>query len=373
MGNITLYGFDFSLYTGRVRSYFIKAGLSYSERATSSRHFWKNVLPACSGKMTLPTIETESGDVIRDGAAIIDHYEEKGGHQFSPVAPKQRLLSLLFDVVGAEGLLRPAMHYRWGFPEENHAFLHLHFAAVMPKRSDSDALAEAQMQKMRVACQSFGAVPETAHLVEALYLELLDKLNAHFRVYPYLFGGKPSIGDFGMIAPMYAHLGRDPKPLSLMQQRAPHVFRWVERMNRPEADAWEFESNDETYLVDDTIPDTLIEVIKQIAIDFVPETKAASLCVNEWLRDQPEHTEVPSGVGNGVGVSTFKVRDTTITAVVQPYRFFLLQRVHEFFDSLNATDKGEVEVMLRACNMHEVLNLRIDREIGRRHNLEVLL
>ena len=35
MSNITLYGFDFSLYTGRVRSYFIKAGLSYSERATN--------------------------------------------------------------------------------------------------------------------------------------------------------------------------------------------------------------------------------------------------------------------------------------------------------------------------------------------------
>ena len=38
--------------------------------------------------------------------------------------------------------------------------------------------------------------------------------------------------DFGLIAPMYAHLGRDPYPLALMQSRAIHVFRWVERMNR---------------------------------------------------------------------------------------------------------------------------------------------
>jgi len=373
MSNITLYGFDFSLYTGRVRSYFIKAGLSYSERTMSSPHFREHVLPACSGKLTFPTIETETGEVIRDGAAIIDHYEEKSGHQFSPVAPKQKMLSLLFDVIGAEGLLRPAMHYRWGFPEENHAFLQLHFAAVMPKRPDTDALAEAQMQKMREACQSFGAVPDNAHLVEALYLELLDKLNAHFKTYPYLFGGKPSIGDFGMIAPLFAHLGRDPKPLSLMQQRAPHVFRWVERMNRAEADAWEFESNDETYLDDDDIPNTLVEVLKQIAIDFVPETEAASQCVNEWLRGKPEHTVLPVGVGKGVGVRSFNVRDSTITAVVQPYRFFLLQRVHDFFDALNDEDKNEVELMLRACNMHEVLNLRIDRKIGRRDNLEVLL
>ena len=150
-------------------------------------------------------------------------------------------------------------------------------------------------------------------------------------------------------------------------------FRWVERMNRAEADAWEFESNDETYLDDDDIPNTLVEVLKQIAIDFVPETEAASQCVNEWLRGKPEHTVLPVGVGKGVGVRSFNVRDSTITAVVQPYRFFLLQRVHDFFDALNDEDKNEVELMLRACNMHEVLNLRIDRKIGRRDNLEVLL
>ena len=36
------------------------------------------------------------------------------------------------------------------------------------------------------------------------------------------------------------HLGRDPKPLSLMQAKATRLFRWVERMNRPDLDVGEF-------------------------------------------------------------------------------------------------------------------------------------
>jgi glutathione S-transferase len=46
-------------------------------------------------------------------------------------------------------------------------------------------------------------------LVEELYLEYLDALSAHFEHYPYLAGWRPCIGDFGLLAPMYAHLGRD--------------------------------------------------------------------------------------------------------------------------------------------------------------------
>ena len=86
----------------------------------------------------MPVIETETGEVIRDGAAIIDHYEEKNGQRFSPSTPKQRTLSLLFDVIGAEGLLRPAMHYRWNFPEENLEFLRFHFSVLHPSANEPE-------------------------------------------------------------------------------------------------------------------------------------------------------------------------------------------------------------------------------------------
>ena len=127
MSKVTLYGSSLSLYTGRARSYLIKAGIPYEETLPNSQHFQENVLPKMGERRSIPVIETEDGEVIRDGAAIIDHYEANSGQRFSPVTPKQKTLSLLFDVIGTEGLLRPAMHYRWDFPEGKSGFPDLPF------------------------------------------------------------------------------------------------------------------------------------------------------------------------------------------------------------------------------------------------------
>ena len=135
----------------------------------------------------------------------------------------------------------------------------------------------------------FGVTEQSQKLVEDLYLEYLDALNAHLESYPYLLGWRPCIGDFGLLAPMYAHLGRDPHPARLMQQRAPAVYRWVERMNREDQDAPEFFNAGSDFLANDEVPETLVEVLKILAEDFVPETLAAADLINGWLgKHQPE-------------------------------------------------------------------------------------
>jgi hypothetical protein len=45
MSKVTLYGSSLSLYTGRARSYLIKAGIPYEETLPNSQHFQENVLP----------------------------------------------------------------------------------------------------------------------------------------------------------------------------------------------------------------------------------------------------------------------------------------------------------------------------------------
>ena len=383
MSKITLYGAPSSFYTGRARSYLIKAGLAYREIPPNTLHYRDNVLPKAGGRRGIPTLETETGEVIRDGAAIIDHYEAKNGHRFSPTTPKQRVLSRLLDVIGAEGLLRPGMHYRFNFPEQNDDWLVFNFGSGIPSFLDRAALTKMAMARARNMCQLWGAVPEAFKIIEELYLELLEHLNAHFSDQPYLLGGKPSIGDFGMIAPFYGHLGRDPKPLSLMQEKATRLFRWVERMNRPEPDVGEFDVKDEAYLENDHIPDTLIAVLKHLAVDFVPETKAAADHINAWIDAQDE---LPPGTvhgllvvelyledlaARGVGQATFDIRGVTISAMAQPYRFYLLKRVQDEHASLDDAAKAEVEAMLAACDMSDVLGIRLSRDIGRENNMEV--
>ena len=53
-------------------------------------------------------------------------------------------------------------------------------------------------------------------------------------------GWRSIIGDFGLIAPVYAYEGRDPHAAKLVQQRAVTVHRWVERMKRYDQDVSEF-------------------------------------------------------------------------------------------------------------------------------------
>lgn len=372
MTDTVLYGSPLSLFTGRARSYLIKANIPYRETTPVSPHFKNEVLPKMGGRQSIPVVETASGEVLRDGAAIIDFYEAISGRCFSPVTPKQKILSLLFDVIGCEGLLRPAMHYRWNFPEQNLDFLQFHFETFIPKGLNRAEMASKRMDQMRGAGRAFGVVPETYSLVESLYTGLIEKLDKHFSETPYLLGGRPCIGDFGMIAPLYGHLGRDPAPLALMQSKAVRLFRWVERMNRPDPDIGEFENQQTAYLADDQVPDSLVEVLKQVAIDFVPETQAACAVINQWISDQ-EDLKPGTIVERGVGSAKFEIQGVTLSALAQPYRFYLLERFQSCYDALNAKDRESVDELLLASTMTSLLECKLTRRIGRYDNREVWL
>lgn len=370
----TLYAITHSLYSGRARSYMIKNGISFTELSSGHESFKADILPKAQVP-TIPTLLTSDGEVIRDGAAIIEYFEAANGRIARPTAPRQQILSALFDVIGTDGLLRPAMHYRWNFPQENLDFLRYHFfhsQRDLPQRIDKT---EHMMDKMRFAGQVFGVTEDSISTVEALYLDFLSKLNAHFERYPYLLGWRPCIGDFGLIAPMYAHLGRDPYPAALMQQRATRVYRWVERMNRADQDVPEYFEAGSDFLADDEVPETLLAVLRVVAEDFLPETRAAAHCINTWLAQDPPQSgsAAKTQFGGPVKNAEFSVRGQAISALVQPYRFYLLQRVQALYDELSAVDKVMIDEMLESCGLKELITLRLDRSLGRADNLEIWL
>jgi hypothetical protein len=288
---------------------------------------------------------------------------------------RQRIVSRLVDVIGMEGLLRPAMHYRWSFPEENHDFLRFHFASLTPAHLNPTEFADQNMGRMRQAAMAFGVVPGNIEGIEARYVDLMEALDRHFADLPYLLGGRPCIGDFSLIAPFYGHLGRDPKPLSLMQSKAVHLFRWVERMNRPEPDCGEFAGDgaapsSDAFAPDDEIPETLIAILRQLAVDFVPETISAAELINDWL---DAHPDLRSGtpIERGVGLASFEVEGDSIKALAQPYRFYLLSRAQAEYDAMTPDDRSRVEGVLDQCNLLPVLDARLERAIRREDNLEV--
>ncbi len=363
-----LYGITHSLYTGRARSYLIKNGITFRELSTGHESFKADVLPKAK-LPTIPTLLTPEGDVIRDGAAIIEHFEAASGRPNQPTGPRQKILSALFDVIGTDGLLRPAMHYRWNYQEDNLTFVRYHFFYSQRETPTRDEKTEYMMGRMQHVARVWGVNDETTGLVETLYLDYLEALNNHFELYPYLLGWRPSIGDYGLLAPMYAHLGRDPHPARIMQQQATRVYRWVERMNRSDQDAPEYFDAQEGFLPDDQVPHSLLDVLKVIAEDFVPETEAAANTINQWLADnQPD---AGAAADRMLGECEFTVRGQAITAVAQPYRFFLLQRVQSLYEAMSAQDQNAVEKMLAECGMESVLGTKLNRTIEQFENLEV--
>jgi glutathione S-transferase len=368
----SLYAIPHSLYSGRARSYLIKNGIAFKEFSSGHESFKAEILPEAK-LATIPVLRTEDGKVIRDGAAIIEYFESSNGRPCQPKTPRQRIISALFDLIGAEGLLRPAMHYRWNFPEENLSFLHYHFFHSQRQHPEREAKTQHMMDKMRYAAMIFGVNDASVELVETLYMEFLLALDKHFEQYPYLLGWKPCIGDFGLLAPLYAHLGRDPKPLQIMQQQAVHVYRWVERMNRPDQDVAEYYQAGSDYLADDQVPETLLAVLRVIAEDLVPETIAAANSINEWLAEN----SVPSGarasryLGKNESKCRFVVRDQLLEAGAQPYRFFQLQQVQDVYQGCTDQDRAAIKALLRPYGLEALLTTRLDRRIEQRDNLEI--
>jgi hypothetical protein len=144
-------------------------------------------------------------------------------------------------------------------------------------------------------------------------------------------------------------------------------------MNRADQDVPEYFEAGSDFLADDEVPESLLTVLRVLAEDFVPETRGAAQQINAWLAEsQPAAGEPAVGrLAQGVGVSEFTLRGQAVSAMAQPHRFYLLQRVQDAFSALSVEDQSAVSDMLAACGMAQVLDISLDRRIGRTDNLEV--
>lgn len=373
-----LYGMPGSLYTGKVRSYFRKQRIDYVERAVGMPEFRATIVPAI-GRWIIPVVLLPGGALIQDGSAIIDHFEAQGPTRFAALPPPgvQRVVALLFELFGGEGLLRPAMHYRWNFDADNQAFRDRDFAGALLPLSDAAAQAEqiAQSSKrMRRAATLFGVTPDTAPAIEAGYADFLGRFDAHLADSPYLLGGVPTIGDYGLVAALYAHLARDPHPAALMKATAWRVWRWTERMNAPDHDAGEYGDFDAALFTDDTVPDSLARLLAFIAEDYLPEIVAMVGFANDWLAANPVAAGALATAMPNVrvmGEASFDWRGQRLTVGVFPYRLYLLQRVHDAADALDGAARARLDALFARTGLASLLKLRPARRVERANNLEI--
>jgi len=373
-----LYGMPASLYTAKPRSYLLTHGVPFEERAAGEAHFREAIAPRL-GRWIIPVLEEPGGGLVQDGADIIAHLDAAGRSRWPvyPLTPRHGVIALIFELFGGEGLLRPAMHYRWNFEAENRAFLAEDFAASLtapgsPPEERAAVFAQAA-GRMRKAMASFGVNEATIPAIEASFETFLKLFDAHLEGSPYLLGGRPTIGDYGLIGPLGAHLGRDPHPARLIQQLAPRVWRWRERMHRPDRDAGEYGDAPEALFAADGAPETLKALLRFVAEDYLPEVRAHVAFSNEWLAARPDIASGTSGLERTqerrIGVRAFPWRGQALKVGVMPYRLYLLQKVQDAAD--RAPPGAGVAALLEEVGLGELLILRTSRRIVRRNHLEV--
>lgn len=359
-----LYGAEPSLYTGKIRSYLRKKGLPFEERNAWFPRY--KAVMRIVGRPVIPVIETPEGDIVQDSSEIFDFLEARyPENPMVPEGPRQKLVSYILEAFGNEGMGKPAMHYRWNFPDDNFPWIFREFARASGPQTPMDEAAPHAMpfaERMQSYLPMLGVSEKTIPLIEEAYMDLLNLLNEHFRLNPYFLGGKPTLGDFGMIAPLYAHLGRDPYPSNLMKKHAPFVYRWVERMNASDDGMGEFCDMPRETLADDEIPETLIPILKLIAQDFMPEvisivkTVSAHVEKNGVKSGDPLY---PEGTGPGLyGKHTVPYRGQDIDMGVRPFVQWVFERGLKVYQGFDADDKASVDALLKDTGLYEACQLK---------------
>lgn len=377
---LTIYGAPVGMWTGKIRSYLRKQGIPYIERLPTDQVFQREVMPTVK-RFINPVIRFADGTIVQDTADIIDHLERHGYARFSvyPNSPLQYTVARALDLFGGEGVVRAAMHYRWSYRDYNESFLRhefgLAYRAIGMTQSAIDQQLDGFMGYLNSYLPKLGITEKTASAIEAAYEDLLAALDARFRVCPYLLGGQPTVADFGLIANLFAHLGRDPYPADLMKRQAPSVFRWTERMMANDPDMPEFPNAAFALADQDELPETLSPVLKLMAQDYLPELKMAVSHADAWLAKQ-EHVAAGSIVGGKptvrtIGQGSFTLRGVQLDTVVWPYSLSRLQCVTDSFAQSNPNDQKLIHEYFEAQGLAELLTLKASRRVERKQHLEV--
>lgn len=364
-----LYGVPHSLYTGIARCYLRTQGIEYVELPTSHPDFAGRIMPVIQ-RSIIPVLETTGGEVVQDSLDIIDHFERQGvRYSAYPQGLLQSVLGVIITYYGTQALLPHAMHYRWTYRDRQEGFLRDQFAAgIGPEMADK------VMSRMNSYLPQLGVTDHTIPEIEASFEQLLETLNAHFAEHPYLFGGRPSLADYGLIGPMFAHLGRDPVPENLMKTRAPKVFRWVERMTAPGLDTPEFPDYGDDFLPSDAIPETLEPLLRQVADEIFPMlTDKLAFLDNLVAEHQPEDGQPVSAKPHQryVGAVETAFRGVPVQAGVQPYLLYVLRKADEMLAESPAEEQARVREALTVRGLVEALPGDRGYTVDRRNHIEV--
>jgi glutathione S-transferase len=236
-----IYGVELSPFSVKVRSYFRYKAIPHqwivrnSETMADYQKYAK--IPI------IPLVVTPDEEGLQDSTPIMEKidglFPEPSTHPSDSVAA---FVSLLLEEFGDEWGNKWMFHLRWA-REEDCLSAAGRIAATMAPRGNEEAriAVRAQIIERMVGRVWFvGSNEETAPQIESGFRAALEQLDAHLASRPYLFGGRPAFGDFGLWGQIY-NAWTDPTAGAWIETTAPNVLDWIHRMTWPRNEG-EFET-----------------------------------------------------------------------------------------------------------------------------------
>ncbi|MBL4665969.1 MAG: glutathione S-transferase family protein, partial [Sneathiella sp.] len=223
----------------KVRSYFRYKNIEHKWRPRTQENFAD--FKAHAKLPLIPLIICPDGSVLQDSSPIIEKMEMQfPDHSVYPEGVTCDFLSTLLEEYGDEWVNKPMFHYRWWADVDQIAVAAGLAQSLMPNGTDDGqkTLAEEIRERMVPRLSFVGSCDQNKHTIETSLDDLLRLMEKHLVTRPYIFGGKPSFGDFGLIGQIYG-CTQQPTTASMIESK-PHVATWVKRMLNPEdLGAWE--------------------------------------------------------------------------------------------------------------------------------------
>ena len=139
-----------------------------------------------------------------------------------------------------------------------------------------------------------------------------------------------------------------------MQERAPHVTAWVERMNNPQPLTGE-------YLADDVIPDTLLPILATQCKDQLPDVLDVIEQNSRWLDANPG-----GSIPRFLGMHPFTSGEAAGERIVSSYAQWLFQRAWQHYQSLAGDDRAAADNLLATVGGLAAMNVELRHWVERR-------
>ncbi|HPG29065.1 MAG TPA: glutathione S-transferase family protein [Myxococcota bacterium] len=231
-----LYGVELSPYSVKVRSHLRYKGVPHlwivRDAETTAEYQAKAKLPI------IPLLVTPEGEAWQDSTPIMEAIEARfASPSIDPDDPVAAFVSILLEEFGDEWGNKWMFHLRWA-RDEDALSAGGRIAATMAKPGDEGAriaIREKVVERMRGRVWFVGSSAETAARIERSFRDAIGLLDRHLATRPYVFGGRPSWGDFGLWGQVY-NAWTDPTGSAWIESSGRHVLDWIHRMLWPRAE-----------------------------------------------------------------------------------------------------------------------------------------